>query len=1291
MVAVAQTKTLRQRYLPTINTEQVANARAISLNHIEATFGSELTVGNMLLIALDCEGGTGGPAMITSMVNGAVSSFTQMSNRDSLVVYVGRINTVSADKTLAIGLASAYATSVLCVVEVSCDGATFSGVTNGGNNSVQYSFNYPLWWSGTGITPTYDCVIAIMGGALASGSYFTDPPFKGDLVTPSGWVRAASSYPPAGSGRCVGLFYHVGGVPTGEEYTCVKHNSTSSWNVAKLIRLDLPLSTAEITLDTVPAWNSLVTVALEVSQRAPGLGTPTTSISMGGVTGWTRHMYRDSISNGHMELWYGKKTLPSADDTIHIEFNGAFSEVIVIATEFSANLGEILGADGGQKGSNQANNRAFWTSTTAIVPTKSKVLSLMIGMAGKCHQVAGTFPDPPYKTDYVTPSGWLKAAQEVRPTAATSGRAFGVWWHIGGAPTPEITYLYPGGTLGNTQTARLLELSPAVVVDADPIASVSAVGGQFTYQAHAASLVSPQSYLASATALVSRFLEAITEAISVVLGSTIVRKSAAADVSSQSEASGVAVVTNTQTPPAISNRSPTFGARSKVAESTRFSLRGEVGHEVLRGTINCYVGSGPAFYTGEVLPEAHLSVVFLLRSLFPNPVGQVERSLEPNGSLKIVKGSGNLRGVYEFGGQQSPADPQSRLMGEFTLELKQADVSVDGNSFTGVVYGMWIDEYGIQVKFYTNGTTRWLEIHDGDTSSISPPNPAYKAVYDWDQGSPHIYKILWDPKSNRLRLYVSSGPLSEESDIVLIDGLTSAFTAHSLPVEQRPSFVPAAFFGHGYPTPESTSYWHSAAIHNMVGQPIVGGIARGGYLGFLSPDNVIDYVTDKLPRDADKPWTILPDSFATIGGHEEVSIDRELILRRQVPSDTIGFYRVEPSLVTSRYLIFDFKISGEIQELNPNDGQASGIEVYVDDGVKKVVIGLLSNAGTQSVGLLLGDEPNLELSYSTEQLSWVNSSWYRLIFQRNKTVRLVHLVQTDEGVYEQPSLSTEYTSLPDSDLDRPVPSLGFLLNGNTISSKVLMRLGGVRYSTNNVVLTPTEFPLSDGWAEVGAGGTVSSDGLAFQVEDTSDVDSMAVARLDSSLDSENGFVAECRCRVGWYKFNGEEGLIRRTTGAGFIVDDGTYSYFIVFADAGPSIGKIVFLSMESDIEKNLLKIRADDPSVAGTYAVVDWTTYHMYRLEKTTGSLVQMFIDNDPVAAISKSQIGFAPAPTSGSAFVGFGSFSTQGHQSLTEWQYFSYGVSKGFDISVFPDLSENEILRRFSHAFNIIVEGANV
>lgn len=738
--------------------------------------------------------------------------------------------------------------------------------------------------------------------------------------------------------------------------------------------------------------------------------------------------------------------------------------------------------------------------------------------------------------------------------------------------------------------------------------------------------------------------------------------------------------------PIVTNRAPVFGAQSGVGESTRFSIRGSDGKEILRSTIQLYMGSGPAFYDGGVLPEEHPRVFFRLVSPFPNPDGLAERTIEGDGSLKIVKGTGTLSAVYEFGGEQAPADPSALLMGEFTLKMAQSDVLVDVNNFTGVIYGLKAGTTGVQIKFFSNGVTRWIEVHHAELTTVAAPGPAYVAMYDWDQGVPHTYKLLWDPRDDKLRLYVSIGPLDDSPDTILVDGLVSDFSA-PLPDGQIPRFVPLAYFGHAYINPESTSYWYSAALYNIVSHPVVSGIGRGGHVGFIQTDNVIEYPCEKLPRLADKPWTILPGTFGTIEGFEEISIDQKLVLLRTNPLSTYGFYRREPAVLLDAYTILDFKISGMLRELDPSSGQASGIEVYIDDGTKKAVFALLSNLGTQSLGLLIGTVANLLSSYNARSANWVNEATYRILFRKNTSIQLYRLVQTDEGVAEEPVVSVAYSSLPNTGY--PGPGIGFLINGNTIASRVEARFGGIRYSTNVNRIFGNEFPLPAGWVEDGT-GLVTTDGASLIITDDDDASHHIVATVPPLLDSENGHFFEARGKVSSYEYEGETSPSRQLTGVGFGLDDGSYQHTLLFAEAGPSIGKIVFLVTQADYEENLLKIRSGDPSIAGTYAVVDWTKYHMYRYEKTTGGLIRLFIDNSSTPSIEKNHAEFQPGPTlGGGSLAFFGSVGTA-HKTVSRWEYFSAGVSMGYDISSFPVLSENEVLKRFNHSFNSIVEGAN-
>jgi hypothetical protein len=738
--------------------------------------------------------------------------------------------------------------------------------------------------------------------------------------------------------------------------------------------------------------------------------------------------------------------------------------------------------------------------------------------------------------------------------------------------------------------------------------------------------------------------------------------------------------------PIIANRAPADGTVAGVSEAARFSARAS-DLEIVRNTLFFYIGSGPAFYRASdgLLPEFEPDIDFFLKAWSGSPIDTPTIELVGN-RLSIEKQvATNRRGLYEFGGLQSPADPDDPLMLEFTMSADGALVTEDGDDWSGILAGFKINDTGVVVKFLTDGVTPKVELQFAAVSTVAPPSGVYSANFAWEDNADHTYKLLWFPAQDLARLYVSSGT-GPTPDTLLIDGLATDFPGPLAPNE-IPTIQPVAFFGHGGVTAQATALWKDVYFYNIVSAPVRDGIYQGEHVGFIRTDNVIDYRPTKRPLNADQPWVLLPASFGTIAGGDVVTANGKLLVNRSDVSASYGFSRFEPKTALPA-TILDFKIAGELSSRSPGIGEATGMEVYIDDGVKKAVFALIDDGGVQNVGLLVGASPELASSYLLKPSNWVNEFSYRIIFDPTGSVDLVRIVQGDEGVEEEDVVSSLYSALPASDL--PGPGLGFLHNGNTIAARATMKMGRIRYSTGVRTLSGDALPGSP-WAQIGTGGIPESDGTFLKLPHTDTGDILYFEHPEATLDLENGVLAEFRARVNSYEVNGLTDPVREVTGVGATVDDGTFQHFLFFAEGGPQIGKIIVLATNDDIVENLLDIRAGTPATVGTYAQVDWTQFHMYRLEKTIGGQLHLYIDDSDTPSLSFEQVDFALPPTAGApkAFR-FGSFLDD-RKSESEWEFFRHNLSAGFDVSGFPVLSENEVLSRFNHAVNVIAHAEEI
>jgi len=153
-----------------------------------------------------------------------------------------------------------------------------------------------------------------------------------------------------------------------------------------------------------------------------------------------------------------------------------------------------------------------------------------------------------------------------------------------------------------------------------------------------------------------------------------------------------------------------------------------------------------------------------------------------------------------------------------------------------------------------------------------------------------------------------------------------------------------------------------------------------------------------------------------------------------------------------------------------------------------------------------------------------------------------------------------------------------------------------------------------------------------------------------------------------------------------VIDD-TYQTALLFADAGPTNGRIAFLQTQADPFYNLELIRAGDRTVAGTYVPVDWMKFNIYRLEKTIRGRLLLYVNNDerPVLSFDQRTFPYADSP-GGTPRLVIGHFGGE-MKTVSSLAYVFLSVSKGYDVCLYPGLKESEVLERFNNSVNHIVE----
>jgi hypothetical protein len=756
------------------------------------------------------------------------------------------------------------------------------------------------------------------------------------------------------------------------------------------------------------------------------------------------------------------------------------------------------------------------------------------------------------------------------------------------------------------------------------------------------------------------------------------------------------------TTPLITNVVPVDGSVAAVGCSSRCSVR-DSATEINRASLCVYLGSGPVFYKGAVLPEDLVGPpTFYFEALSGHPGVPAITSILVDDYLRINKAvpSQNQEAVYLMGGLEAPADPDDPLMFEFTLRLNRLEVTTDGTGFTGVLTGLLIDDSGLTVKFFTTGGVQKIEVHTAELTATTPPSPSYVSTFDWDEtvslnsdGS-NTYTLLWYPGLNLVKLYVKDPAAS--TDRLLISGSTTAFP--TIPIPERRESQPWAFFGHGsYPTQVSVSEWINVYLYNLVSNPVLNGIMRGEHLTSVTTNNPTYYEADTLPLDASSPWLPFPASFGTLGGAVYLTEDG-LVLERVNPSGSVGYYRVEPKV--TRKTILDFKLSGEV--IRQESGvEATGIEIFIDDGVKQARIALLQDSsGTQYVGILKSSSGlGLIASYEVVVLGYSVERHYRLVFDPGGRAALYALITGDEGVEELSLVSLYYPLLPPSNL--PGPGLGFLQDAYSGVAYSKMTLRQLSYQTDVEIVDWVDFTsLSPSWTKLGAGTVlpVTETGFDFaRITDATSADNTYFKKeYPSVLQSDSGWVLEFRARVNSYDVDPTlseydfTGLDPIRAGTGFVAQvlDGTYRVALLFAEAGPPWGRVVYLALYDSPYENLLAIRSLNSSVSGSYYSIDWTDFHTYRLEKKVGGSIRLLVDDlaTPVIEYVERLFDYPLHIGGGNARVEIGNQET-GILTISDLQTVKFSISDGFDVSTKPVLGDDELMTRFNHATNVLVE----
>jgi hypothetical protein len=738
----------------------------------------------------------------------------------------------------------------------------------------------------------------------------------------------------------------------------------------------------------------------------------------------------------------------------------------------------------------------------------------------------------------------------------------------------------------------------------------------------------------------------------------------------------------------VTNRAPASGSVAGVSTGIRFSLKRPTAPAppgpIDRALLQCYSGSASVHYDGAVLPPDNEFALLSYNGSNGPPVNLSIGSLEelvittpPQPGPDLY----NWQNTFYFGGLLAPALPSDPLMAEFRMMVNPTEMTPDPDNYYGAAFGLLAGKKGLVVKFSVDAGVKMLEVWSTDPHA---GGLVYSSEWDWSAWT--TYKLLWHPGQDVFNLYVSSGT-SDTPDQKLVEGAVSAFA--DLPDDQIRPDGPWAFFGNISILVSGSSRWSFAALYNKTITPIHNGIITGSVDGFINSDEATSYLPSRTPDSSSKAWNLLPLSFGALGGSAYIETNQLVII--SAPGRSIGYSRVEPALL-HRAAIFDFT-SSVVVNSQATGLQSSCFEAYIDDGVRSLRLAFLEDEdGTTYIGVLKNPAlPGALSSYELHQIGIGASVRYRLALDQSTGASITLMVDSSEGgVIPQSAIQVGYSDLPVSSM--PGPGFGFLHNGTVGEATATMRVDSARYFLPLFLLDPSQMTptlLPPNWSTVAGGRLTAGPDYAVMADlDTTEPGNCCL-QYAYAFGPDIGFAIEFRARIADYSDSVSGQPIRALSGFQVSVVDSTgYALSLLFADAGPPFGRIVFIQSKADPNVNLDLIRAGDASVAGTYAIVDWTSFNLYQLQKTLMGSIVLFLNGDlstPLISLSQDSFSLPNPGLPGPKFY-IGNLGSS-MQTTTDIGHITLAVAAGYDIALFEQHTPEELQSRFGNSVNYIVE----
>lgn len=549
----------------------------------------------------------------------------------------------------------------------------------------------------------------------------------------------------------------------------------------------------------------------------------------------------------------------------------------------------------------------------------------------------------------------------------------------------------------------------------------------------------------------------------------------------------------------------------------------------------------------------------------------------------------------------------------------------------------------------------------------------YIIVWNENEGYLEVYGQLALSTQRLFRVFISAIPTMPD-DYVLRAGSPDAVTA---------------LYGQLGPSGDRST-WENIAVTVDVGFPVLGNIRPGDFLTYVRGAELVGFLGDKDPRDADiSPWFTAPSSIlADPDSGASTSLDNgKFKLIKPAADKTFAIYREEPALLASNSEGFMFNAS-IFSEATRQDGAATGMGITVYDGQTVFQIQLFNDVGSRTVGILKkngSDEDITEHFLPTTLLDWSAGAPFRVVFDSRNNALRIYGSDLSTPLLD---LSIDRSLLPDgSDYgwDGLTP---FVLIGHTMPTTTTGTLNIKSFNLCHLYQAwdaagghePDDAPTSPIFTEQTTGGASSTtaDGAL-----TIDAPAGAHDKFHRSLaffGNNRGGILEVRLQITQWRPLTKTGLY-------FLMDDGVRVYAVTFIDT--TLGKFVALSRRDGLGE-FQETTGRDGDAATVSFLLDWSQPHTYRLERRPFEGLRLFVDDEVEPRINypETKLSLLPDPMyAGTPTMAFGQFSSE--SSISKWSFVHGFFSRGYEIAFRKNKSDAVLRTELVNTQAIIVANA--